>query len=170
MALTPCGRITGRTACTGTTTRCRRRRSGVCVRSAKTQKRSRPSAILESLRGALKLPESVLLPAHAVSPSVFFTSSPASREIAEFAPDAAASAGARPVRWHDPSSCSTAAGTTSPPSQTPPAGIATAAAGSSSPTAPDWSAGSGRRSTLGIFLSPVVASGRGTRPPAGTAP
>ena len=45
-------RITGRTACTGITTRCRRRRSGVCVRSAKTQKRSRPSAILHISQGA----------------------------------------------------------------------------------------------------------------------
>ena len=31
-----CMRIAGRTAGTGITTRCRRRRSGVCVRSAKT--------------------------------------------------------------------------------------------------------------------------------------
>ena len=53
--------ITGRTAGTGITTRCRRRRSGVCVRSAKTQKRSRPSAILDISQGADKLPESVLL-------------------------------------------------------------------------------------------------------------
>src|SRR5208283_173807 len=43
---------TGRTARTGITTRCRRRRSGVCVRSAKTQKRSRPSAILHISQGA----------------------------------------------------------------------------------------------------------------------
>ena len=41
------------------TTRCRRRRSGVCVRSAKTQKRSRPSAILHISQGRMKLPESV---------------------------------------------------------------------------------------------------------------
>ena len=52
-------RITGRTAHTGITTRCRRRRSGVCVRSAKTQKRSRPSAILDISPGRMKLPESV---------------------------------------------------------------------------------------------------------------
>ena len=45
---------------TGITTRCRRRRSGVCVRSAKTQKRSRPSAILHISKGRMKLPESVL--------------------------------------------------------------------------------------------------------------
>ena len=54
-----CVRITGRTARTGITTRCRRRRSGVCVRSAKTQKRSRPSAILDISQGRMKLPESV---------------------------------------------------------------------------------------------------------------
>ena len=46
------GGITGRTARTGITTSCRRRRSGVCVRSAKTQKRSRPSAILHISQGA----------------------------------------------------------------------------------------------------------------------
>ena len=56
-------RITGRTACTGTTTRCRRRRSGVCVRSAKTQKRSRPSAILDISQGAHEIAGKRIIPA-----------------------------------------------------------------------------------------------------------
>ena len=47
--------VAGPTACTGITTRCRRRRSGVCVRSAKTQKRSRPSAILDISQGAHRI-------------------------------------------------------------------------------------------------------------------
>src|SRR5208337_4870982 len=75
---------------------------------------------------------------------------PTSREDAEFSRDAAASAAPRPARWDDPYPCSTAAGTTSPLPRTPPAGTATAAAGSSSPAAPDWSAGSGWPSTPGL--------------------
>jgi Prephenate dehydrogenase len=54
-------------------------------------------------------------------PRYFPHFSPTSREDAEFSPDAAASAAPRPARWDVPSSCSTAAGTTSPPFQTPPA-------------------------------------------------
>ena len=80
-------------------------------------------------------------------PRYFPHFSPTSREVAEFARDAAASAAPRPARWDDPSSCSTAAGTTSPLPRTPPAETATAAAGSSSPIAPDWSARSGWPST-----------------------
>ena len=58
-----CVRITGRTARTGITTRCRRRRSGVCVRSAKAQKRSRPSAILDISQGAHEIAGKRIRPA-----------------------------------------------------------------------------------------------------------
>ena len=98
-------RITGRTARTGITTRCRRRRSGVCVRSAKTQKRSRPSAILHISQGAHEIAGKRITPRSCrVSLGNSLISLPLQREIAEFAPDAAASAAARPVRWDDPSS------------------------------------------------------------------
>ena len=110
-----------------------------------------------------------LSPVYAASPLEFLQFWPTSRESIKFSRDAAASAAPRPARWDDPSFCSTAAGTTSPPPRSPPAGTPTAAAGSSSPTAPDWSAGSGWPSTPGTPPSPVAASGGGTRPPARTA-
>jgi|GEM_PF-5200888 len=73
-------------------------------------------------------------------------------------------------RSDDPCPCSTAAATTSPPLRSPPAGTATTTAGSSSPTAPGWSARSDWPSTPGTPPSPAAASCRGTRPPAGTEP
>jgi len=89
---------------------------------------------------------------------------PTSRESAESAPDAAASAAPRPTHWDDPDPCSMAVATTSLSPRTSPVETATTPAGSSLPTAPGRSAGSARPSRPGTPPCPVAASGRGTRP------
>src|SRR5690349_9851646 len=74
-----------------------------------------------------------------------------------------------PERWHAPSPCSTADGTTNCPLPPPPDGTATNATASAPTTVPESSARSAAWSRLGTPPSPNAASGPGSRPPHGIA-
>ncbi len=78
---------------------------------------------------------------------------------------------ARRARWDGPWSDTTGGGsTTCPrPDAEPPVGTGPTARASSSPTAPDWCAESGRPSRHGTLPNPAVASGRGRHLLGGTA-